>query len=202
MPKIENKKIFEIASNQQGYLTAKQALNSGISYRMQYHYKKTGYWIETIRGVFRLSQYPNSPNEDLVKWALWSRDRGDKIQAVISHQTALSVHELSDVMPSKIHLTVPSGFRKKTPEGCVLHKATIASEDVEQRDGFLITNPLRTIIDVAEGNITIELLEQAVRGACDQGLLVPKNIINAKMSNKAKFKIKIIIDNIKKNPKF
>ncbi len=198
----KNKKIFEIASQQQGYFTAKQALQAGFSYRMQYHYKHARHWLEIERGIFRLVQYPNSPSEDLVRWSLWSRNRADNPQAIISHQTALSIHELSDVMPAKIYLTVPPTFRKKIPEGCIIYKSVINSEEIEQREGFRITNPLRTIIDVAESNLSMDHLEQAVRDACDKGLLRPINIINAKMSNKAKRKIETVFDNIKKRSIF
>ena len=198
----KNKKIFEIASQQQGYFTAKQALQAGFSYRMQYHYKHARHWLEIERGVFRLAQYPNSPSEDLVRWSLWSRNRADNPQAIISHQTALSIHELSDVMPAKVYLTVPPTFRKKIPEGCIIYKSVINSEEIEQREGFRITNPLRTIIDVAEGNLSMDHLEQTVRDACDKGLLRPINIINAKMSNKAKRKIETVFDNIKKRSIF
>ena len=198
----KNKKIFEIASQKQGYFTAKQALQAGFSYRMQYHYKHASHWLEIERGVFRLAQYPNSPSEDLVRWSLWSRNRADNPQAIISHQTALSIHELSDVMPAKVYLTVPTTFRKKIPEGCIIYKSVINSDEIEQREGFRITNPLRTIIDVAEGNLSMDHLEQAVRDACDKGFLRPINIINAKMSNKANRKIETVFNNIKKRSIF
>ena len=118
MENTKKQRLFEIASLQQGYFTAKQAVHAGFSYRMHTHYRQNGDWIEIDRGIFRLAQFPNSPDEDYVRWSLWSRNRNDEPQAIISHESALSIHELSDVMPSKINFIVPPGFRKKAPKGC------------------------------------------------------------------------------------
>lgn len=202
MRNIEDKhqKLYNIASGQQGYFTAKQALSCGYSHRTQHYHKEKRHWIEIERGMFRLVNYPASPFEDLIRWFLWSRNRDDIPQAVISHETALSVHELSDIMPGKIHLTVPPNFRKKPPIGCILHKNIIQPESIEQREGFRITTPLKTIIDVAEEGISNDYLEQALRDAFNKGILVPAQVIDAKLSPKAKDKLRIILENIKKKP--
>jgi len=46
-------------------------------------------------------------------------------EGAYSHDTALSLHELSDIMPSKLHMTVPREFRRNSriPEILVLHRA-------------------------------------------------------------------------------
>jgi len=197
MEKTKKQKLFEIASLQQGYFTAKQAVCAGFSYRMHSHYKQRGEWLEIDRGVFRLAQFPNSPDEDYVRWVLWSRNRKGEPQAVISHETALCIHELSDVMPSKIHITVPPGFRKKTPYGCVLHKARVPVGDKEQREGFFVTNPLRTILDSAEADLGLDYLEQAIQEACDKGILRVIDVVSAEMSDKAREKIIMVLKHMK-----
>ena len=198
MKNTKKQKLFETASLQQGYFTAKQAVQAGFSYRMHSHYKQSGQWLEVDRGVFRLAQFPNSPDEDYVRWSLWSRGRDGKPQAVISHDSALTIHGLSDVMPAKIHFTVPSTFRKPPPKGCVIHKSIISSDEKEQREGFYVTKPLQTIVDSAEGNLSIDYLGQAIKEACDKGLLQIIDIVSADMSEKAKEKITLIFKNMKK----
>lgn len=202
MGNIEDRrrKLYGIAVTQQGYFTAKQALSCGYSHRTQHYHKNQGHWIEIERGFFRLSNFPASQYEDLVRWSFWSRNREDKPQAVISHESALTVHELGDVMPSKVHLTVPLKFRKESQEGCVIHKQILKPDDVEYRDGFMLTTPLRTIVDVAEDSISEDYLEQALRDAFNKGTLVPANIIQSPMSKKAKEKFRTVLNNIKKNP--
>ncbi|OGX34993.1 MAG: hypothetical protein A3C36_01555 [Omnitrophica WOR_2 bacterium RIFCSPHIGHO2_02_FULL_52_10] len=189
MENNKKQKLFEVASLQQGYFTAKQAVKAGYSYRMQSHYRQKGEWLEIDRGIFRLAQFPNSPDEDYVRWSLWSRGRDGQPQAVISHDSALSIHELSDVMPAKIHLTVPPGFRKKKPKGCVFHRGIVSKDAKEQREGFFVTTPLRTIIDSAESNFSMDYLEQAIRQACDKGMLQLIDIVSSDMSEKAREKI-------------
>jgi len=185
----KRQKLFEIAALQQGYFTAKQAIQAGYSYRMQSHYRQNGEWLDIDRGVFRLVQFPHSPDEEYVRWALWSRNRDGQTQGVISHDSALSIHELSDITPVKIHFTVPPGFRKKIPKGCVIHKGLVSEDEREQREGFFVTTPLRTIIDSAESNISMDYLEQAIRQACDMGMLQLIDIVSSDMSDKARQKI-------------
>ncbi len=193
MSKTKTQKLFETASLQQGYFTAKQAINAGFTYRMQSYYRKQGHWLEIGRGIFRLVQFPNSLDEDYVKWSLWSRNRNDKPQAVISHQSALSIHELSDVMPPKVHITVPCGFRKNTPESCIVHKGVILPEEREEREGYYVTGPLRTIIDSADSNLSMDYLEQAVVTSVNRGMALIIDIATAEMSEKALKKIITII---------
>lgn len=197
MQNTKKQKLFEIASLQQGYFTAKQAVSAGFSYRMHSHYKQSGQWLKIDRGVFRLAQFPNSPDEDYARWSLWSRDHNSRPQAVISHESALSIHGLSDVMPSRIHFTVPVGFRKKTPGACVVHKGKLSPDEKEQREGFFVTTPLRTIIDSAESNLSIDYLQQAIKEACDKGMLQIIDIVSAEMSEKAKEKVMMILKNMK-----
>lgn len=197
MENSKKQKLFEIASFQQGYFTAKQAITAGYSYRMHTHYRQSKEWLEIDRGIFRLAQFPNSPYEDYVRWSLWSRGRNDQPQAVVSYESALSIHELSDVMPSKIHFTVPPGFRKKTPKGCIIHKGRIMDNEKEQREGFFVTNPLRSIIDCAQSNLSIHFIEQAIQQALDRGMIQVIDIVSIEMSLKAKNKIMQVLKNIK-----
>ena len=201
MKNIKKKKLFEVASFQQGYFTTKQAVCAGFSYRMHTHYKQSGDWLEIDRGIFRLAQFPNSPDEDYIRWSLWSRDRNSEPQAVISHESALCIHNLSDVMPSKIHLTIPPGFRKKTPKGCVLHRRRVSIDEKKQREGFFVTNPLRTILDSAETNLSMDYLGQAIQEACDKGMIQIIDIVSTEMSEKAREKMMVVFKKIKNRNK-
>lgn len=165
-------RLFEIASGQAGYFTARQARDVGYDYRLQHYHRERGHWIPVGHGLFRINRYPEGENEDLVRLSLWSRNREGEPQAVASHETALRLHDLSDLMPEKVHLSVPKGFRKRPPRGVILHKADLADGDVETRDGFAVTTPLRTILDIARSRETSpEHLESAVREAVTRGLV-------------------------------
>src|SRR5436305_5386287 len=142
--------LFEIAEQQQGYFTAKQAAEIGYQLGSQAHHVKSGNWVRVERGIYRLARFPQSAEEQLVIYALWSRNRAGEPEGVYSHETALSIHELSDVNPAKLHMTVPAAFRRraKAPKILVLHRASLNEKDVEKRQGFAVTRPLRAIADL------------------------------------------------------
>lgn len=198
----KEKQLVLMAANTGGYFTAKQALENGYSYRLQHYHKEKGHWEEIDRGVFRLANYPNSSYEDLIRWSLWSRNRNDIPQAVVSHDSALTVYESGDTMPGKTHFTVPPGFRKEPPGGCVVHYAIVSPNEIENRGGFFVTNPVRTIIDVAEGNMSVDYLESAVRDMFAKGLLRISDLQNAEMNAQAKEKVRMVLQNIQRNPIF
>jgi len=164
--------LTAIASVQGGYFTAKQARESGYDYpHLEYHVK-TGNFQRTGHGLYRLPTLPQSEHDDLIRLALWSRGRDDQPQAVASHETALGVLGLGELLPRKVHLTVPPKFRKATPRSVVLHRMKLAASDIEERDGFRITSAMRTLLDVSAADaVSQDQLERAVDDALRQGLV-------------------------------
>jgi predicted transcriptional regulator of viral defense system len=172
--------LFEIAEGQQGYFTAKQAAEAGYQLGSQAHHVKSGNWVRVERGIYRLARFPQSSEEQLVIYTLWSRNRAGEPEGVYSHQTALSIHELSDVNPVKLHMTVPSAFRRsaKVPKILVLHRASLNEKDVEQRQGFAVTRPLRAIADlVAAESVSRDIVEQALTEGRQRGLLSVRDVV-------------------------
>ena len=164
-------RLYLVAERQAGYFTAAQALEAGYSYPTQTYHQQRGHWIRDGWGLYRLRLFPRTPHEDLVRLMLWSRNRRGDPQAVVSHESALAAYELSDVLPAKTHLTVPRRFRKDAPEGVILHHGDMPADDARERDGFRVTTPLRTLLDVAASPLSPEHVEAAVREALGQGLV-------------------------------
>src|SRR5205085_910092 len=108
------------------YFTAKQAQESGYDYPQLVYHVAAGNFERVEHGLYRLPTVPASEHDDLIRLTLWSRNQKDEPQAIVSHQSALVLHELSELLPGEIHLTVPPKFRKPAPGGCVLHKAALA----------------------------------------------------------------------------
>ena len=48
------KDLFQVADNQQGFFTAKQAIKCGISSKNHAYFIKTDKWIKEGRGIYRL----------------------------------------------------------------------------------------------------------------------------------------------------
>ncbi|HZE89410.1 MAG TPA: hypothetical protein VE404_07685 [Verrucomicrobiae bacterium] len=176
--------------SQGGYFTSAEARKAGYSYRLQHFHRTNGNWHLMDRGIYRFPDQIDSPHDDLIRWALWSRDRQGRTQAVVSHETALALHELSDVMPAKIHLTVPPRFRKKGARASVLHRDIIPDVQIEAREGFLLTRPLRTLCDVAEGDLSPEHLAAAVRDALRKGLVRKTVLLQTPVSPHARERLR------------
>jgi predicted transcriptional regulator of viral defense system len=167
-------KLFAVAESQGGFFTAKQAEEAGFDRTHHAYHVSAGNWGREHRGIFRLEHFPANERPDLVRWSLWSRDRQDRPQGIYSHQTALSIYDLSDVMPSKLHMTVPRSFRKNSeiPAVLILHYADLPAEVIEEREGFRVTRPIRTILDLSESQeLSPDLLGQAFAEARKRGLI-------------------------------
>lgn len=165
------RRLVDVASAQSGYFTAAQARSIGYSYSAQHYHVHRGNWDQVDRGLFRLPEWPIGLYEQYVRWYLWSSGRG-----VISHETALSVHELGDVNPARVHLTVPPGYRRKA-HGVVLHTGEFEDDDVEQRQGFEITTPVRSLADVALGDLAMDQLVSAVSDGLDRGMFTRRMLV-------------------------
>ncbi|MBB0245683.1 hypothetical protein FNQ90_16630 [Streptomyces alkaliphilus] len=169
-------RLWRIASRQRGYFTAAQALAAGYSYQAQHFHAQRGNWHRVARGIYRFREYrdlPGSNTDHLVRWALWSGDR-----AVVSHTTALTVHDLGIANPTEIHLTVPPGFRKKDP-AVVLHRTDLPHSDIEQHEGFRVTTPARAIAECAASLVDQDVLDSAVSEALERGLLSRRRLLRA-----------------------
>ncbi|MBM3736941.1 MAG: hypothetical protein FJW39_14250 [Acidobacteria bacterium] len=176
----DERSLVRLATAQGGFFTSKQAAAIGYTAPKRNYHVHAGNWARERRGIFRLAMHPLPPQPDLVLWWLWSRNRKEEPQAIYSHQTALSLHELTDAMPSRVHMTVPAGFRRSAPipKALVLHIADVPSSEVELVDGVPVTRALRTLLDVAAaGTVPIEDLRRAYSQAVRGGSITRAEIV-------------------------
>lgn len=171
-PKAALRALYQTATAQGGYFTAKQAASAGYGKQHMDYHVKAGNFERVGHGLFRLPTVPPSEHDDLIRLSLWSRNREDRPQAVVSHESALTLHDLGDLMPRKVHLIVPEHFRKAAPKNVVLHYATLTPADSQEWSGFRVTTPLRTLLDAAESDsVPTEQLILAVSSALERGLV-------------------------------
>jgi predicted transcriptional regulator of viral defense system len=177
------KRLYEIAEGQQGFFTTKQAKAAGFAENTHPYHVQAGNWIREHRGIYRLASFPRGERPDLMLWSLWSRNRREAAQGVYSHQTALSLYDLSDVMPAKLHMTVPKNFRRNSeiPRVLVLHFADLPQIDIGAVHGVRITKPMRTILDLLErGEVPLATLRQALGEGLRRGLIRRSEIAEAR----------------------
>jgi len=158
-----------MASEHGGYFTAAQARACGFSWALLSHHVKSAHFIRVRRGLYRFREYPSSPREHvLAAWLAVGRD-----VAVVSHESALDLLGLSDVIPDAVHLTVPRS-RRNLPSipGVRVHTSVrpLRSDERVVRDGIVLTSAARSILDAAEAGMAPEQVEMAVTQAIERGL--------------------------------
>ena len=181
-PSERQRRLYQLAERQGGYFTTKQAAALGYTSNKRVYHVRAGNWIREHRGIYRLALFPAPERSDLILWWLWSRDRSDEPKGVFSHRTALTLHELTDLMPAKIDLTVPKGFRRGTPIPKVLrlHYAAVPSSDREVMDGVPVTKALRTVLDLwGEGDTPKPLLAAAFQEGVRRGIITRSEVRRA-----------------------
>src|SRR5271169_6691194 len=197
--KEASKRLYEIAENQQGFFTTKQAKTAGFAENIHPYHVQAGNWTREHRGIYRLASFPRGERPDLMLWSLWSRNRGEAAQGVYSHQTALSLHDLSDVMPAKLHMTVPRSFRRNSqiPRVLVLHFANLRQSDIGDVHGARVTKPMRTILDLlAGGEVPPATLRQALGEGLRRGLIRRSEIAEARKHLADSKQLRILLERV------
>lgn len=156
--------LYRVAETRAGYFTTAQAADAGYSRALLAHHAASGNLERVDHGIYRLRRYPESPHADLVVASLRAGDA-----AAISHESALALWDLSDVMPAQVHVTVPRTSSRRRP-GLRLHTGTLGENDVTEREGVRVTTVERTIADVARSGLSDELVLQAMGEALERGL--------------------------------
>ncbi len=166
--------LYDVAASQEGLFTTRQAAAAGYSDPLLAHHQKAGRIARIRRGIYRLVHFPAGEHEDLVAAWLWAESA-----AVLSHQTALSLHDLSDSLPAQIHLTLPTAWqqrRLRVPKGLVLHYADVTNKERTWTGAVPATSVRRTLDDCAHSGLTPDLLRQAARQALTRGLVTKSEL--------------------------
>jgi predicted transcriptional regulator of viral defense system len=122
------------------------------------------------RALFRLAEWVPGLHDDLARWTLWSNENG-----IVSHESALAVHEIGELESARVHLTVPPGFRKRDA-AVEVHLGEIPAADVVEHAGFRVTTATRSLVDVASRGVDEEQLARAIEDARAKGLLTPRQL--------------------------
>jgi predicted transcriptional regulator of viral defense system len=172
---IDHDGLYWIAESQSGYFTARQALEAGMDRSTLLHHARPGGRYERVRrGLYRLRHFPSSPHDHVV--AAWLPLAEP---AVVSHESALELYALSDVIPKAVHITVPRAKRGQRPRpGVRFHTVERPPGPDETRRvvGIAVTSPERTIVDSLEAGTQLEQIELAVSQALERGLTTPRRL--------------------------
>ena len=193
-----------IAETQAGFFTAKQAQSAGFSPSSHTYHAREGNWAREYRGIYRLRSFPAVLRPELARWHLWSMDRAGRPQGVYSYFTALDLYSAPETRPPDmhpdghpdLHMTVPTSFRRSgpTPEGLALHYADLPEGDIAARNGYRLTTPLRTILDLAAANaISREALSMALLQIVERGLITRGQIKSARIPEVSRLQLEALL---------
>lgn len=170
--------LLKVATEQGGLFTTAQAAQSGFSKALLAHHGKNGGFIRVGHGLYRFPEYPSWPREEvMVAWLAAGRDT-----AVVSHESALDLLGLSDVVPQVVHITVPRSKRyRSAPKGVAIHTTTreLDDRDFVIRDGIRVTSPVCSIVDAAQAGAAPEQVITSVNQAVERGMATEPQLLTA-----------------------
>lgn len=163
--------LLTTAAGQHGYFTSAQAATAGISRRALTWRADHGSAARVGYGLYRLPHWPAEANDEL--YALQARAPF----GTFSHETALSLLGLSDIIPTTIHFTIPESSRLGARAGIRLHRSRHrADQDRTLRDGLWVNNTRRALLDSARIGSDPDQLMDAAREARDRAMLTSEDI--------------------------
>lgn len=166
-------RLYHQAESQAGHFTLSEAQACGYSSQHLQKHLKAGRIVRVHRGIYRLTRFPPTEHEELVVLWLWSNREG-----VFSHETSLALHDLSDALPARVHMTLPESWRARrvrVPDGLVLHYEDLPDASRDWFDLVPVTTPKQVLTECIEARISPELTGQAIRQARQRGLISSKD---------------------------
>lgn len=159
--------IFEIAEDQHGYFTTKQAVGAGVDARSVVMMARRGSIERLHQGVYRVRRFPENPFGQYMEATMWPQGA----EGIISHDSALLLFEMSDVNPSTVHITVPHQFRirRAVPQFLTVYHSDLEVAEITRVENIPVTTPGRTVEDCIRSHVSRALLLQAVSDGVAQG---------------------------------
>lgn len=141
------------ARAQHGLITHRQALAAGLQPRDVARLVATGEWARLRRGVYADGEAyaAAEPFREAPLLRMRAVVLAVDAEPVFTHDSAAIVHRLGvpDPRGCPPHVARPSHRATRTSGGIVTHGAPLARDQVTRVDGFLVTDPARTALDMA-----------------------------------------------------
>lgn len=169
MPGRVWERALELATDQHGFITFADLRELGEDPVRLRQWAQRGSVERVGHGIYRFRQIPVTPLTPYALATLWPAQRG-----VLSHDTALELHELCDINPEQIHVTIPPAHRyrprRRGGERYVVHHEALGEEQLTWHEGLRIVTPAVAIRQGLEVGVPTHLLRQAISTARQRGL--------------------------------
>jgi predicted transcriptional regulator of viral defense system len=152
-------------------VTAQQAAADGISPMQLVLLERRGRLERAARGLYR---FPTWPTDELRQYhlaTLWPQSHRTLSYAVVSHESAIELYDLTQLNPGVVHVTVPRKTRisRHTPAWLQLHFEDIDDRDRTFERGVPVVSIPRAIEELSPYGI--DLVHRAVSEARERRLL-------------------------------
>jgi predicted transcriptional regulator of viral defense system len=165
--------LLPLAEQNDGLVTAIQARALGIADSVLARLTQRGKLERVGRGVYRIPYFPANRLSQYREAVLWVRASQGPKQVALSHETALAVYGISDVNPSRVHISVPKDarLRRRKPKWIVIHRSDLPPSDVTMHEGLPVTTVATSVLDVMEATGRVSWARQAIRDARKEGYI-------------------------------
>ncbi len=169
MPTRRFTELAELAADQFGLVTLADAKDVGYDPNTVAKLATRGQLERLSRGVYRVPFLAGGEMAAYMAAALWPQGA----RGVLTHETALDLWDVSDVNPTKLHITVPKDHRpqRSIPKGYVIHREDLDPAEVSAIAGVPVVKLAHAIRQAAAEHVGRDLLEQATRHGRERGLL-------------------------------
>jgi hypothetical protein len=156
------REIMQLAAEQFGVVTRRQARMFGISVSSIDRRVSSGVWEPIHSGIYRIIAVPRSYHQSVVAAAYWA-------QGVASHRSALRLWDLDGYNDPVVEVTA-TGKRARSRAGVRVHYSdSLPACDVARMGLLRVTSVNRTLID-AGAVLSEARVEEALESGLRQGL--------------------------------
>ena len=165
--------LLPLAEQNDGLVTSNQARALGIADSVLARLTQRGKLERVARGVYRIPYFPADRLSQYREAVLWARASQGPEQVALSHETALGVYGISDVNPSRVHLTVPKDarLRRRKPKWIVIHRGDLTPTDLTTHEGLPVTTVPKSVLDVMNSTGRLGVARQAIKDARKEGYI-------------------------------
>jgi hypothetical protein len=165
---------MELAHGQDGVISRKQALDSGMSADSVDSLLRSGRWQTLRRGVYFV--FTGNPSREAILWAAVSRAGSD---AALSHQTAAELCGLTDQRSPLLHVTI-GGHRRISPlTGVVIHHSCRIKDAVHPSLQPPRTRIEETVLDLIDDAVVFDAAFSLVCSALQRRLTTSAKLADA-----------------------
>jgi len=165
--------LLPLAEQNDGLVTASQARALGIRDSVLARLTQRGKLERVARGVYRIPYFPADRLSQYREAVLWARASQGPERVALSHETALGVYGISDVNPSRVHLTVPKDtrLRRRKPKWIVIHRGDLTPSDLTTHEGLPVTTVPKSVLDVMNATGRLGVARKAIKDARKEGYI-------------------------------